>query len=548
MAYLSNRLLSKPRSTGFVASATTWSGSRHAARAAVAQGELRGRDLPVGGKRRTRTPEPESARRGAGGCISQADAPRRVESGVPQPRLPPLFESTVSRWSTATTAARSEAHRCRCSTSSSRRTTTGLPSTSSRWSRVTTSGAPTSCSSSTGYHSPSSSSRTRRTRTRPSEVPGSSSGPTRRSSPLCSPSTRCSPSRTASRPGSARSPPGGNGSSPGAPSPARSWPRCSSPSSRWQSRGRSRSGASSRSFATSSCSRTTAADGSRRRWRATTSFHAVETASARRAGRRAASGRDVAEEPGRYESGRKPGGGPGDRRIGVVWHTQGSGKSLTMAFYAGRIVREPAMANPTVVVLTDRNDLDDQLFGTFARCRDLLRQPPVQADSRADLRRQARSRGGRRRLHHHPEVLPGREGRPPSPALGTAQHRGHRRRGAPQPVRLHRRLRAAHARRAAERLVHRLHRHADRASGRQHAGCVRRLHQHLRHPARGRGPGDGADLLREPAREARPRRARAAQDRPRIRGGDRGRGGRAQGEAQDEVGAARSRCRDRATP
>ena len=92
------------------------------------------------------------------------------------------------------------------------------------------------------------------------------------------------------------------------------------------------------------------------------------------------------EQFGRYESGRKPGGEPGDRRIGVVWHTQGSGKSLTMAFYAGRIVREPAMANPTIVVLTDRNDLDDQLFGTFARCRDLLRQPPMQAASRADLR------------------------------------------------------------------------------------------------------------------------------------------------------------------
>ena len=73
-------------------------------------------------------------------------------------------------------------------------------------------------------------------------------------------------------------------------------------------------------------------------------------------------------------------------RIGVVWHTQGSGKSLTMAFYAGRIIREPAMANPTVVVLTDRNDLDDQLFDTFARCQDLLRQPPVQAANRADLR------------------------------------------------------------------------------------------------------------------------------------------------------------------
>ena len=80
------------------------------------------------------------------------------------------------------------------------------------------------------------------------------------------------------------------------------------------------------------------------------------------------------------------GGAPGDRRIGVVWHNQGSGKSLTMAFYAGAIIREPAMNNPTIVVLTDRNDLDDQLFGTFSRCQELLRQDPSQADSRADLR------------------------------------------------------------------------------------------------------------------------------------------------------------------
>ena len=90
---------------------------------------------------------------------------------------------------------------------------------------------------------------------------------------------------------------------------------------------------------------------------------------------------------GHYEAGQKSGGDPGDRRIGVVWHTQGAGKSLTMAFYAGAIIREPAMQNPTIVVLTDRNDLDDQLFGTFARCQDLLRQPPVQAQDRADLRR-----------------------------------------------------------------------------------------------------------------------------------------------------------------
>ena len=118
-------------------------------------------------------------------------------------------------------------------------------------------------------------------------------------------------------------------------------------------------------------------------------FHAVGTAVAEtlRAAELQRAGTVIArEDRGRYESGRKPGGAPGDQRIGVVWHTQGSGKSLTMAFYAGRIIREPAMANPTVVVLTDRNDLDDQLFATFARCADLLRQPPVQAASRADLR------------------------------------------------------------------------------------------------------------------------------------------------------------------
>ncbi|MBL29445.1 MAG: DEAD/DEAH box helicase [Rhodospirillaceae bacterium] len=77
----------------------------------------------------------------------------------------------------------------------------------------------------------------------------------------------------------------------------------------------------------------------------------------------------------------------GDRRVGVIWHTQGSGKSLLMAFYAGQLIAHPAMENPTVVVITDRNDLDDQLFGTFAMCRDLLRQTPQQADSREDLQK-----------------------------------------------------------------------------------------------------------------------------------------------------------------
>ena len=117
-------------------------------------------------------------------------------------------------------------------------------------------------------------------------------------------------------------------------------------------------------------------------------FHAVRIAvdETLRAAKLQREEREIAEEGGRYESGQKPGGEPGDRRIGVVWHTQGSGKSLTMAFYTGAVIREPAMENPTIVVLTDRNDLDDQLFGTFSRCQDLLRQPPTQAENRADLR------------------------------------------------------------------------------------------------------------------------------------------------------------------
>jgi type I restriction enzyme, R subunit len=77
----------------------------------------------------------------------------------------------------------------------------------------------------------------------------------------------------------------------------------------------------------------------------------------------------------------------GDPKAGVIWHTQGSGKSLLMSFYAGQIIKHPAMQNPTLVVLTDRNDLDDQLFGTFSMCKDLLRQTPIQAEDRDHLRK-----------------------------------------------------------------------------------------------------------------------------------------------------------------
>jgi type I restriction enzyme R subunit len=75
----------------------------------------------------------------------------------------------------------------------------------------------------------------------------------------------------------------------------------------------------------------------------------------------------------------------GDKRAGVVWHTQGSGKSLSMVFYTGKMVVTPQLNNPTIVVLTDRNDLDQQLFETFSNCQQLIRQTPVQAESRSHL-------------------------------------------------------------------------------------------------------------------------------------------------------------------
>lgn len=115
-------------------------------------------------------------------------------------------------------------------------------------------------------------------------------------------------------------------------------------------------------------------------------------------------------------------------RGGVVWHTQGSGKSLTMLMLAGTLIREPVMANPTIVMVTDRNDLDDQLFVTFAAGRALLRQDPIQADSR-----------------EHPKVLLDRtaggvvfttihkftEGHG---AIRAGERRGDGRRGAPEPI------------------------------------------------------------------------------------------------------------------
>jgi len=86
----------------------------------------------------------------------------------------------------------------------------------------------------------------------------------------------------------------------------------------------------------------------------------------------------------------------GDRRIGVIWHTQGSGKSLSMVFYAAKLVISRELSNPTVIVITDRNDLDDQLYMTFSKSSDLLRSIPVQADSREHLKSllEGRTSGG----------------------------------------------------------------------------------------------------------------------------------------------------------
>ncbi len=105
-------------------------------------------------------------------------------------------------------------------------------------------------------------------------------------------------------------------------------------------------------------------------------------------------GKGTRENPAKYNLPSVAAQDYGDKRIGIIWHTQGSGKSLLMVFYAGAIIAHPQMANPTLVVLTDRNDLDDQLFTTFAGCKDLIRHTPVQAKDREDLKAHLRVESG----------------------------------------------------------------------------------------------------------------------------------------------------------
>jgi type I restriction enzyme R subunit len=232
----------------------------------------------------------------------------------------------------------------------------------------------------------------------------------------------------------------------------------------------------------------------------------------------------------------------GDRRCGVVWHTQGSGKSLTMVFFAGRIILHPAMENPTIVVITDRNDLDGQLFDTFARCSEAIRHDPVQADS------QGRSA----------------QGCLPFPAGGvvftTIQKFLPEEKGDRYPRLSDRRnivVIADEAHRSQYDFIDGFARHMRDAlpnasfigftgtpielMDKNTRAGLRRLHQRLRYPARRRGRGHGPHLLRkplgatgdEPGREAAPGRG--------LRRSHRNRRGGAQGEAQVQVGRARSR-------
>ena len=199
----------------------------------------------------------------------------------------------------------------------------------------------------------------------------------------------------------------------------------------------------------------------------------------------------------------------GDRKVGVIWHTQGSGKSLLMAFYAGQLVRRPELQNPTIVVMTDRNDLDDQLFGTFSMCRDLIRQTPIQAESREDLQKALNRASGGVIFTTIQKFAPARSGAD-YPALTDRRNvvviadEAHRSQYGFK-ARVEQKTGeiaygfAKYLRDALpNRLLHRVYRNADREGRRQHARRVRPVHRRLRHQPSGRGRRNGADLLRKP--------------------------------------------------
>ena len=240
----------------------------------------------------------------------------------------------------------------------------------------------------------------------------------------------------------------------------------------------------------SSSSRMTGADRWSRRWPATTSFMQLRWRSSEtlRAAELSQTAEKLEEGAVRHEPGRKPGGAPGDRRIGVIWHTQGSGKSLSMAFYAGRIIRDRAMANPTIVVLTDRKRPGrPALWHLLPMPGSIAPAARAQAASRADLRAKLAVDSGGVVFTTIQKFFPEEKG-DTHPALSQRRNIV---------------VIADEAHRSQYDFIDGYARHMRDAlpkasfvgftgtpielQGRQHPGGVWQLHQHLRHPARGRG-------------------------------------------------------------
>jgi type I restriction enzyme R subunit len=169
----------------------------------------------------------------------------------------------------------------------------------------------------------------------------------------------------------------------------------------------------------------------------------------------------------------------GSHKGGVVWHTQGSGKSITMTCFAARVMQEAAMENPTIVVITDRNDLDGQLFGVFSLSQDLLREQPVQGETRQDLRAKLANRPSGGIVFATIQKFMLGEDEDSFPVLSD------RLRGQVQGRRqgLSSRLCPASARCLAERHLCRLHWHTCIRRRPRYPRRVRRLHPHLRYAA-----------------------------------------------------------------
>ena len=237
----------------------------------------------------------------------------------------------------------------------------------------------------------------------------------------------------------------------------------------------------------------------------------------------------------------------GDGRAGVVWHTQGSGKSLEMLFYAGKVMRHPAMENPTLVLLTDRNDLDDQLFDEVfagAKVGAPLPEAPVQAESREHLKQLLLERavggiifttiqkfGLSQADRDAGRAFPLLSDRRNVVVMADEAHRSH----YDFVDGFARHLRDA----LPKRDLPRVHRHADRERGPVDPAGLRRLHRRLRPDPGGRGRRDREGLLRVAAGEGRAARRGAPGPRRRVRRGHLGHRGRSAGAAQDPVGAGR---------